>query len=388
MSLPSELQPTPLEIACGAAFGWSPADPLPATPPSLTPLTALEEALLPSLEATGCFVAFSGGRDSSTMLAVAVHAARRRGLPDPVPLTLRFPAAAGTDESGWQEEVVAHLGLRDWVRIELGDELDMLGPIARGWLERHRCPWPANGHSFAPLYAAARGGSLVTGIDGDGLLDSWRWARVRAVLGARARPVPRDALRIAAVCAPRTVREAVARRRDRPFDALPWLTPRAKRALTEKWAAYRAAEPGSWRARLQWYPGQRHLRALCALVDAEAAAHGARAVHPLLDRRFLGAFARAGGRTGYADRAAAIRALLGDLLPEGIVTRRTKADFTWAFWGPESRAFAESWSGEGAPEDLVDADALRAAWLAPKPDVRSASQLQAAWLASTVEREQ
>lgn len=388
MPLPDELRPTPLEIACGTVFGWSPPEPLPDVPPSLTPLAALEEALVPALERGHCFVAFSGGRDSSAVLAAATHAARRRGLADPIPLTMRFPHAAGTDERDWQEAVVRHLRLTDWERLHLGDELDMLGPISRADLLRHRCPWPANGHSFALMYATARHGSLVTGMDGDGLLDSWQWRRAAAVLARRRRPEPRDALRLVKAFGPRFVRRIATERRTRPFAGLSWLTEDARREATKAWSRFLAGEPARWDQRLRWYTGQRHLRVITTLMSANAGEHGAVAVHPLLDRRFLASLARSGGRYGYADRAAAIRAIFADAVPDRTVSRSTKADFTWAFWGPESRRFAEEWDGRGVDATLVDPEALREAWLAEKPDFRSACMLQAAWLESAAEAEQ
>lgn len=49
--LPRDLQPTALELAAAIVVGHEPADPLPAVPPDLTPLEALEEAMVPALEA-------------------------------------------------------------------------------------------------------------------------------------------------------------------------------------------------------------------------------------------------------------------------------------------------------------------------------------------------
>jgi hypothetical protein len=69
-------------------------------------------------------------------LAVAVEVARRHGLADPIPATIRVPAAQRADESAWQERVVAHLRLDDWLRVEFTDELDAVGPIARTALRR------------------------------------------------------------------------------------------------------------------------------------------------------------------------------------------------------------------------------------------------------------
>src|SRR4051794_5992486 len=54
---------------------------------AMSPQRALEEALLPALQSGRCRVTFSGGRDSSVVLAGATDVARRLGLADPVPLT-------------------------------------------------------------------------------------------------------------------------------------------------------------------------------------------------------------------------------------------------------------------------------------------------------------
>lgn len=377
MPLPPDLQPTALELAAGTLVGWSPPPPLPEVPPSLTPLDALEEALVPALERGRCFVAFSGGRDSSAMLAAAVGAARRRGLPLPIAVTLRFPGRAATDEDEWQERVIAHLGVPEWERIELGDELDILGAVAREKLLRHRLPWPGNGHAVVPMLEAARGGSLVSGVEGDGLLDRWQWAR---------RPGVRGAARRAKSRLPAALRALADERRGRPFAALTWLTPQARRAITRGYARERAGEPARWDGRTQWFAGRRHVRAARARQQLYAADHDVIAVHPLSDPRFLAALARHGGRDGFADRAAALHAIFGDRLPARTVARTSKAEFSEVFWGPEARRFAREWDGSGVDPALVDAEALRATWLDPKPHAQSATLLGALWLEAEQQR--
>src|SRR5688572_23125394 len=384
MPLPPALQPTPLELAAGTVVGWAPPEPLPDVPASLTPLEALQDALVPALERGRCCVAFSGGRDSSAILAAAVDAARARGLDDPVPLTMRFPGAEASLEDRWQEEVVAHLGLSDWHRVEIAGDLDFVGPHATAVLRRHGSFWPANGHSYLPLFAWARGGTLVTGLDGDGLLDGWQWGQVAAVLGGRRRPSPRDALRVVKAHSPRPLRRAWAARRERAFDRLSWLTPDAREQINRAFVRQRAEEPPDWRRRLgRYYLGQRHLAVIGETMQMTAADAEVAMAHPLLDRRFLAAFARAGGRAGYADRTEAMGVLFGGLLPRHVVERRSKAEFSGAFWGEASRVFAESWSGRGLDPALVDAERLRAAWLSPSQGARSACLLQQAWLADS-----
>jgi hypothetical protein len=126
---------TPLEIAVG--FVLAPGEPVPLAAGSVEPLAALEAAILPSLVRAPCLVSFSGGRDSSVVLAAATRVARRHGLDDPVPATIRAPAAPHADEAAWQERVVRHLGIDDWLRSDFGDELDAVGTIARAALRRH-----------------------------------------------------------------------------------------------------------------------------------------------------------------------------------------------------------------------------------------------------------
>ena len=88
----SALGLTSLEVASTYVLGDLPSQPcLPEVPRALHPLQALEDAMLEPLQRGACFVTFSGGRDSSAVLAVAARTAERQDLPAPVPITLRFP---------------------------------------------------------------------------------------------------------------------------------------------------------------------------------------------------------------------------------------------------------------------------------------------------------
>ena len=72
--------------------------------------------------------------------------------------------------------------------------------------------------------------------------------------------------------------------------------------------------------------------------------------------------------------------LFGDLLPEDVLDRRTKASFDGAFWNEPSRAFARRWDGSGVDDDVVDVDALRAEWSKESPDPRTYTLAQSVWL--------
>jgi len=187
---------SPLEVATGLVFGAAAHAESRIGGSRRSPLDVLEDAILPALRRSPCLVSFSGGRDSSCVLAAATRLARREGLPLPVPATNRFPRARTTDESDWQERVVSHLGLSDWVRLEFDDELDAAGPVARRGLRRHGLLWPFNAHFHVPLLEAAAGGAVVTGIGGDELFSQSRWSRANDVLARRARPAPHDALAV------------------------------------------------------------------------------------------------------------------------------------------------------------------------------------------------
>ena len=155
----------PLEIAGGWVNGYDPV-PRPSGPRE-SPRQVLDQLLLAHLDRSPCLVAFSGGRDSSVLLAAAVTLARREGLPLPVPITLSYPNTPDADESQWQDAVLTHLGITDRIVLTVHDEHDPLGPVATPVLRRHGLVWPPN---FAPtlrLMTMARGGSLLTGEGGD-----------------------------------------------------------------------------------------------------------------------------------------------------------------------------------------------------------------------------
>jgi asparagine synthase (glutamine-hydrolysing) len=373
------MRPTPLELASGLCLGEV-ATELPAIPQGRTPIAALEAAVLPALRRPPCLVAFSGGRDSSGVLAVAAAAARRHGLAAPVPATLRFSAAPRAEEDDWQELVVRHLGLADWMRVELGDELDYLGPLGSQVLLRHGVLWPPNAYFFVPLLERARGGSLLTGDGGDLSLAAGEHGRIRGVAGRQIRPERRDLRRLAAALAPAPLRRPVRRRAGR--HRIPWLRPAAQRQVTAEALRYRECEPVRFDSRVRWLARLRETAVVAWTGDRLAGDTGAELVSPLVDPFFLSALARTGGALGWSTRTEIMRALFGGLLPDDVLARPTKADFAEVFWGPRTREFVVEWSGEGVDPALVDRDALRAAWSEPHPLFPSAIPLRAAWLHS------
>ena len=347
---------TPLELSTGMPFGATRRP-----PPLPAPTAGFEHAILPALRRAPCLVSFSGGRDSSAVLAAAAAIARREGLPAPVPATLRAPGVSESDEATWQERVVAHLGLEDWVRIEVHDELDVIGPHAVRILRTHGLLWPCNVHFHLPLLNLARGGSLLTGIGGDELFS------------AAATPSRR---RRAFGWAPAPVRRAVLARRE-PVE-FEWLTPAARRAATTARAAEAASEPRGVRDRMAWLRGLRYLDLALDAIATVAADDDVELAHPLFD---AGLWSAVAARGGFADRTTGMRALFGDLLPDDVLARRSKASFDPVFFNRHSQAFARNWDGTGAPTGLVDGEALGAHWRGGTPAAQTFTLLQALWLA-------
>ena len=361
---------SPLELAVGAPLGAASAAPEPALAPGRSLPEALADALVPALARPPALVAFSGGRDSSLLLAAAVDAARRHGLPAPIAVTYRNAAAPAAEESRWQELVLAHLGVDDWVRIDGGEELDFLGPVAESARARHGVLYPPNGHFVARVSEPARGGTLILGIGGDELLGSWRWTRRADQLARRARPSLGGLGTLALGSAPAAVRARLLRNR-RTEPEVPWLTPAASRRLREV-AFDEELQPPRWDHYVLGVTGRRLLAMTIATLTTHAHDQGAELSLPLLAPRFRATLAAVGGRHGWADRSALTAAIAGGRLPEELTGRPTKAVFHEVYWGARSRRLAREWDGRSPAAELVDGERLRRAWLAPVPDYRSA----------------
>ncbi|QBX54622.1 asparagine synthase [Nocardioides seonyuensis] len=382
-------RPTPFEIASSWVHGRiPPPGPEPVETPG--PRAAFEAAIIPALTLAPCFVAFSGGRDSSAVLAVATDVARRHGLPDPVPVTELYPGIPESDESEWQELVLSHLGLRDWLRLEFPQGNDFLGGEAQASLRRRGLIWPAALHVKATvLDRIGQSGTLLTGEGGDEVLGRRRGAQVSRLWRRSTARVGASDLRSAlSTLSPEPLRRWRGRVRLDGAEMQPWLRPAARARHHRLLAADLASEPLSTSESLRWLLTRRAAAMASHNYTTIAAEHGLALHEPLLDPGFVHALAAAAGRWGFASRTDAMRAIFGDLLPDAILARRGKAYFNRAFMGEETRAFAESWDGSGLDPELVDPAVLRAEWLSPFPSAISTPLLQAAWLASTTPQHQ
>jgi Asparagine synthase len=368
--------PNELEIVGGWVNGY---DPVPLPPgPHESPRQVLDRLLLTHLQRSPCMVAFSGGRDSSVLLAAAVAVARREHLPMPVPITLSYPDAPDTDESQWQNTVLRHLGIKDRIVLTVHDEHDPLGPVAVPILRRHGLVWPPN---FAPtvrMMAMARGGTLLTGEGGDESFGLKRVTPLKKLLSAKGLVSPgvyADALG--------ALRPGFLRRRSamRGRYRRPWLLPEVEEELARRDAADVAAFALS-AAKNTWQFATRR----CARIAYETM----RVIGSEMDVAYVQAFAEpslvasvaaTGGYFGWTGRTATMRDLFGDLLPREVLERRSKALFANAIFTHHSREFARTWHGSGVDNNLVDARVLRETWLSDDPHAPSMSLLQQAWLA-------
>lgn len=381
-------KPRPLEVLAGVFLGYDPplstlGQQLAAIGPAATPRAMFEQVVLRGLQRPPCVIGFSGGRDSSAVLAVAMHVARREGLPLPIAFTERYPDAPSTHEEEWQEQVVAHLGVADWERANFSTEFDAVGEPARRFMRTHGVTL---GHlqKSEVMFGRAHGGAYLDGEGGD------------EVFGFRRATVLRRALRNPTVLvrpvglrwvkfhmAPH--RRRVAQWRDYNSTRLEnrrWLRPAVFQEVLQAVADEFAADPLDARASQWHHLSQRRVatfRSNRQLLARDT--HDCTYIQPFLEPEFVAAWARRGGRLGLPDRTSCMRDVFSDLLPEAILSRSTKAVFNTVFLGAETHRFAEGWSGAGLDPSLVDLDALRQEWLSDWPSNLTSALLQTAWLA-------
>lgn len=381
-TIPDRLRLRPLEELWVVPIGRDePTAPLPDDDRAQTPRHALERAVLPALLRPPCLVSFSGGVDSSVVLALATHVARREGLPAPIPATNRFPGLAQAEESSWQELTVNHLGLQDWVRLDWRDELDIVGPIAAKVLERHGVVVPFNSHFHYPLLERAAGGSLLTGIGGDELFEAVTRASAAHVLYRKRHARAGDLRALAFGFAPHQLRVAALSRR-RAFREYRWILDGARKRLARAYAEWESRDPLRWdRSLREWWWTSRVLQCNLAGKRALAGDFDVEVGCPLTSPEVIQACAHAGGATGLGSRAQAFERIVGDLLAPALWARRSKASFNGAFWGRHARRFVAEWDGSGAEIDGLCIDGLRAEWADPDPDPHSFALLHRAWLA-------
>ncbi|NBE85368.1 asparagine synthase-related protein [Micromonospora rubida] len=363
------LRPTSLDLASGTVLGVGPPVSLILPPCLPTPLVALEQAVLPALCRPPCVVSFSGGLDSSVVLAIAVNVARAHGLPDPVPVTWRFTGAPRADESSWQERVISALAVgRSWQILRADDDLDLIGPVARRLLNRHGVLHPVNLHLHLPIVELAAGGSLLTGLGGDQILAGWR------------RPAP--ASWRARLAGTRQRALIALRRPQRPTEMFPWLRPEAARKVHRAYRAEQEHEPRRLGPRIDWHTRRRDLSMTCSAFEQVADDQDVKLVQPLLDDTFLAALTRLAGNRRHTTRESLIAEITAGSLPTEATAPRRKARFLEVFLRAPTREFVQHWDGTGVDPTLVDVSALRTIWARWPIPGGTANLVQQASLAS------
>jgi hypothetical protein len=372
---------SPREIVLGFMPGH--VGPLPTpTDPAASPRQVLEQVVRESLLRAPCGVAFSGGRDSSTVLAIATHVARRDGLPEPVPITRVFPGITEAEESHWQERVVRHLRLGDWHRVVLHDEVDAIGPLARARLLEHGVLWPPNLAGDVPLIEAVAGGSVIDGEGGDEVFGD-EAHRVAPLMRLARAPRPLRWRRVRSALETVAPGRMRARRvREQWGDRLTWLTPAGRHMMLGALVQDERDRPLSYAASLRMVPRKRKQVLAARNRRLLAARSGVAVSSPLLHPDFVHAVVRRGGMLGPGDRTAVLRDLVPELLPDDVLARTDKGRYTRCYMGHPTRDFAGRWSGDGVDHELVDADELKRLWWSGAPVAPTAALLQAAWLAS------
>ncbi len=371
------------------AWGWVPG--VEAVAPDTEeedgagPVEVLEDILRPLLQRPPCVVEFSGGRDSSVLLAVAVRLARREGHPAPIPLTNVYTTVPAAREDEWQEAVIRHLGVDEWERREYDDEFDLIGPAAQRSLLEHGLVWPPTLHTRGPTWDLARGGAIVNGDGGDELMGVLRVTPIAGLVARNVHP-RRAALRAAGLAIlPRPVRRPVLTRRLLATDDRSWLRPAVRKAYVAAVVDDEIAEPLAWPAALRHHLRLRAVTHGSANLASAASRHDTRFVTPFLDRRFVAALGRTAGVLGHPGRTVLLKRLFGPLLPPPVLERTSKADLTGVYFHRHSREFANRWDGTGVDPELVDPRALRQVWKGPRPHAGTAALLQQAWLATNTE---
>src|SRR5690606_28418837 len=143
----------------------------PIGPTEEAPWTALVASVREHLDDDPCYVTFSGGCDSSLVLAAATDACRNTGHSDPVPITYRYPGESADEP--FQRPMLDWLGLEDWIHLDLTDSA-LLAPETTLELQRTGVVWPPSLHTRAAALRTVGPGLLLSGDGGDEVLGSRR----------------------------------------------------------------------------------------------------------------------------------------------------------------------------------------------------------------------
>lgn len=379
------LRLSPIEIAMGLPRIES-ADVLPRAEIPAAASGArlvLREVLGKAMASGPVFVSFSGGRDSSAVLAAAVSVAREHGIDMPVPVTYRYPGDQDADEDEWQDLVLRHIGVTEQVVLEITDQQRLLGRLAKESMATRGLVWPASVNLDHEMLSLVSGGVLLTGEGGDELFSGRRSAPVaslRQTMLRGKRPRRRQLRAVGRALAPQRV-SVRATAEQIQADFAPWLRGAAREQFIATGASHQS-EPLRWDRAIRAAAQRPLSRAVYHNLDLVARDYNVHILHPLLDPEFVSAWIGDGGRFGVTDRTAAMRQLFDEVLPEPILARSSKSFFNASRFGAGERDFARRWNGQGLDVQHIDPDVLRRTWLTAELIGRSDIALMAAWMAS------
>ncbi len=368
---------TAAEIKVGAPLGSVTTRTRPVREPVYSTRAALDRVVADAVTHGPCYVLFSGGRDSSLVLALATRAAREVGVPDPIPVTAIYVGDERADETRWQNLVLEHLGITERIVLSVTDERTSLGELATTHLRRRGLVWPEAVHTQPLFFAQLDPGTVLTGEGGDAFLEARRITPLHLIRANRRVPSLALLRAGAAALAPRPVVLRNARRR---FSAerLPWMRPVAREVLAADEAALRG--PLRWDRATWAFHYTRVNRLALDNADVSASEYDLVLRHPLAEEPVIAALAAEGGVWGFRGRTNLFRRLGADVLPDEVLARRTKAAFNASRWGERERHFARTYRGGAFDPDYFDEDRLRDEWLSEMPHPVTHFLAQIAWL--------
>jgi asparagine synthase (glutamine-hydrolysing) len=290
-------------------------------------------------------------------------------------VTYRFTAPE-TDESEFQEFVVRHLGLREWITLDLGEDGDLLSPTTCSELLAGGPMWPPAPLTRAHALRALGGGLWLSGEGGDEVLGP---RRVSYAVRAARSPRVRAAWSGLGELAPKALRIRAAEADYQEHYRAEWLDGELRQRYIHDAATLSAAEPLRPSEWFGYYLARPSVKVGHDAVRAFMAELGLRWEAPLVAPAFLGALTGSVRWHEYRGRRHLLRALFADLLPKAIIDRRGKVAFNAALFGPHTRAFAEEWDGTGVPAG-VDGQWLKNHWQSSEVSAGTAPLLHHVWL--------
>ena len=282
-------------------------------------------------------------------------------------------------ENTWQELVVSHLRLPDWLKMDFTSELDALGPIAQPALRRFGILTPPNWYVHQPMIQAAAGGSLLPALEAtrsSGTRGELWWLVSRPPWSR----LPRELARTALHALPKEVQLAVWA--SRSGSGYEWLQPETRERVRRSLLADQVLGPLAWNRALRRWCRTRQFQSHHVVLAALGLDYDVVVKHPFLDEEWLAVAGRTFGWAGPVDRQSTIGEHFGTLLPEALIARKDKATFDAPIFSDYTRDFVKSWDGGGLDPTMIDFPGFPRTLVHGGPDIRTQLLLQTAWAAT------